>query len=158
MLGLPLKKVLPPEILKEGPRVDWVSVKEAVLPWSRFPGAEVMLGPEMRSTGEVMGIGKTFAEAFAKSQTAAGTPLPRQGAVLMSVRNEDKPLATRVAKELVAMGFSLFATSRTAQTFQEAGIPVTRVNKIEEGRPHVVDFITNRQVQLVINTPKKVVP
>jgi carbamoyl-phosphate synthase large subunit len=153
MLGRPLKQVIPPDVLREGPRMDWVSVKEAVLPWARFPGADVVLGPEMRSTGEVMGIGKTFAEAFAKSQSAAGTPLPQKGAVLISVRNEDKPLATRVAKELVKMGFDVFATSRTAQTFQEANIPVTKVNKIEEGRPNVVDFITNRQVTLVINTP-----
>ena len=153
MIGKSLKQIMPAEILKEGPRVDWVSVKEAVLPWARFPGTEVMLGPEMRSTGEVMGIGKTFAEAFAKSQSAAGTPLPHKGAVLISVRNEDKPLAIKVAKELVEMGFEIFATDKTARTFQEAGLPATRVNKIEEGRPHVVDFITNRQVTLVINTP-----
>jgi carbamoyl-phosphate synthase large subunit len=153
MMGRRLKDIIPASIMKEGARMDWVSVKEAVLPWARFPGVDVMLGPEMRSTGEVMGIGRTFAEAFAKSQSAAGTPLPQQGAVLISVRDEDKPFAKRVAKQLVEMGFQIFATGKTALVFQEAGIPVTRVNKIEEGRPHVVDFITNRQVTLVINTP-----
>ncbi|HAN29274.1 MAG TPA: carbamoyl phosphate synthase large subunit, partial [Haliea salexigens] len=110
------------------------SVKEAVLPFNKFPGVDPILGPEMRSTGEVMGTGDTFAGAFAKAQLGAGEPPPRSGMALMSVRDVDKPGAVRVARELVALGFSLAATSGTAKALEEAGLEVRRVNKVLEGR------------------------
>ena len=128
------------------------SVKEAVLPFNKFPGVDPILGPEMRSTGEVMGTGDTFAGAFAKAQLGAGEPPPRSGMALMSVRDVDKPGAVRVARELVALGFSLAATSGTAKALEEAGLEVRRVNKVLEGRPHIVDMIKNDEADLIINT------
>jgi carbamoyl-phosphate synthase large subunit len=134
----------------------YFSVKEAVFPFVKFPGVDTILGPEMKSTGEVMGIGKTFGEAFVKSQIAAGTKLPSPKddvkKVFLTVKNNDKPKAVLIAKELVAMGFELVATKGTAAAIKEAGIEVTVVNKVTEGRPHVVDMIKNKEVALVINT------
>jgi carbamoyl-phosphate synthase large subunit len=132
------------------------SVKEAVFPFVKFPGVDTILGPEMKSTGEVMGVGRTFGEAFVKSQLAAGIRLPvagpKTGKVFISVRNADKPIAVEVARALEELGFGIAATRGTAAAIAAAGIPVTTVNKVTEGRPHVVDMIKNGEVSLVINT------
>jgi carbamoyl-phosphate synthase large subunit len=130
----------------------YYSVKEAVFPFVKFPGVDTILGPEMKSTGEVMGIGDTFAEAFAKSQMGANVVLPTQGNVFVSVRDEDKKLVVNAAKKLYKAGFGLVATAGTATYLEEQGLTVTRVNKVKEGRPHIVDAIKNGDVQLVINT------
>ncbi|MEB0010327.1 carbamoyl-phosphate synthase large subunit [Glaciimonas sp. Gout2] len=130
----------------------YFSVKEAVFPFVKFPGVDTILGPEMKSTGEVMGVGKTFGEAFVKSQLGAGIKLPTSGQVFLSVKASDKPRAVKVAKDLVAMGFSVVATKGTAAAIHAAGIPVKTVNKVVEGRPHVVDMIKNNEITLVINT------
>jgi len=130
----------------------YFSVKEAVFPFVKFPGVDTILGPEMKSTGEVMGVGKTFGEAFVKSQIGAGTRLPTEGRVFMTVKNGDKPRAVEVARELVAMGFELVATRGTAAAIEAAGIKVKTVNKVTEGRPHIVDMIKNNDIALVINT------
>jgi carbamoyl-phosphate synthase large subunit len=129
-----------------------VAVKEAVFPFARFPGVDCILGPEMKSTGEVMGIDVDFASAFAKSQLAAGTVLPSIGTVFVSVRDEDKPQIVKIASELSKMGFQLLATSGTAQALKEAGLKVDRTKKVLEGRPHVVDNMLSGHVDLVINT------
>jgi carbamoyl-phosphate synthase large subunit len=131
---------------------SYFSVKEAVFPFVKFPGVDTILGPEMKSTGEVMGIGKTFGEAFVKSQLGAGIKLPKSGKVFLSVKNSDKPRAVQVARDLVAIGFSVVATKGTAAAISAAGIPVATVNKVVEGRPHVVDMIKNKEIALVINT------
>ncbi|MCC5858145.1 MAG: carbamoyl-phosphate synthase large subunit [Ectothiorhodospiraceae bacterium] len=128
------------------------SVKEAVFPFIKFPGVDPILGPEMKSTGEVMGIGLNFGEAYAKSQLGAGVNLPRSGRVFISVRDADKPAVPAVARGLVEQGFELVATRGTAKVLQEAGIPCTAVNKVREGRPHIVDAIKNDEIQLIINT------
>ncbi len=128
------------------------SVKEAVFPFAKFSGVDTILGPEMKSTGEVMGIGRTFAEAFIKSQLAAGVQLPTSGNVLISVRDSDKQEAVSIAAKLIELGFSLYATRGTAQILQEAGLPVIAVNKVTEGRPHIVDMIKNGEIVLIINT------
>jgi len=128
------------------------NVKESVFPFNKFPGIDPILGPEMKSTGEVMGVGATFAEAFLKAQLAAGETLPRGGVAFLSVREADKPGVVRVARELVAMGFSLVATRGTAAHIEAAGVPVEIVNKVREGRPHIVDMIKNDRIELIINT------
>ena len=130
----------------------YFSVKEAVFPFVKFPGVDTILGPEMKSTGEVMGVGKTFGEAFVKSQLGAGVKLPRSGRVFLSVKGSDKPRAVQVARDLVEIGFSVVATKGTAAAISAAGIAVTTVNKVAEGRPHVVDMIKNHEIALVINT------
>jgi carbamoyl-phosphate synthase large subunit len=134
----------------------YFSVKEAVFPFVKFPGVDTILGPEMKSTGEVMGVGKTFGEAFVKSQIGAGTKLPRPTdnvkTVFLTVKNNDKPRAVEVARQLEAMGFSLVATKGTAAAISAAGIACVAVNKVTEGRPHVVDMIKNNEIALVINT------
>ena len=130
----------------------YCSVKEAVFPFIKFPGVDIILGPEMKSTGEVMGVGETFAEAFVKSQLAAGVKLPSSGKVFVSVRDADKPSTIEVARSLHELGFTLLATRGTAAVCAEAGIAVTVVNKVAEGRPHIVDMIKNGEVKLIINT------
>nr|WP_198984149.1 carbamoyl-phosphate synthase large subunit [Herbaspirillum sp. ASV7] len=130
----------------------YYSVKEAVFPFVKFPGVDTILGPEMKSTGEVMGVGKTFGEAFVKSQMGAGVKLPKSGKVFLSVKNSDKPRAVQVARDLVALGFSIVATKGTAAAINAAGIPVTTVNKVVEGRPHIVDMVKNNEIALVVNT------
>jgi carbamoyl-phosphate synthase large subunit len=127
-------------------------VKEAVFPFIKFPGVDTILGPEMKSTGEVMGVGKTFGEAFVKSQLAASAKLPASGKVFISVRNADKPGLVEVARSLHALGFVLVATRGTAAAISEAGLPVETVNKVIEGRPNIVDLIKNEEIALVINT------
>jgi carbamoyl-phosphate synthase large subunit len=136
------KEVIPP----------YYSVKEAVFPFIKFPGVDVILGPEMKSTGEVMGVGDTFAEAFVKSQLAASVKLPKSGKVFVSVREEDKAGAVEVARSLVQLGFSVVATRGTAATIAAAGVPVLVVNKVQEGRPHIVDMIKNGEISLIVNT------
>ncbi|WAV88828.1 carbamoyl-phosphate synthase large subunit [Oxalobacter aliiformigenes] len=130
----------------------YFSVKEAVFPFVKFPGVDTILGPEMKSTGEVMGVGKSFGEAFVKSQMAAGVNLPRSGKVFLSVKDSDKPRAVKVAKDLVKLGFTIMATRGTANTIREAGIEVETVNKVAEGRPHIGDVIKNHEIVMVINT------
>jgi len=130
-----------------------VSVKEAVFPFARFPGVDVLLGPEMKSTGEVMGIDETFGLAYAKSQIAAGQQLPVSGGVFLSVRDEDKPGAVDLARLLAGMGFGLFATRSTAEAIERQGLAVTKVAKISQGRPHIVDRMINQEIDLVVNTP-----
>jgi carbamoyl-phosphate synthase large subunit len=130
----------------------YFSVKEAVFPFIKFPGVDTILGPEMKSTGEVMGVGDSFAEAFLKSQLAAGVRLPTVGNVFVSVKNPDKPKVMDVARTLVGLGFTLVATKGTAAALAEAGLPVKAVNKVAEGRPHVVDMLVNGEIALVVNT------
>ncbi|WP_027707246.1 carbamoyl-phosphate synthase large subunit [Zooshikella ganghwensis] len=125
-------------------------VKESVFPFNKFPGVDPILGPEMKSTGEVMGVGDSFAEAFAKGHAA--TNLPNSGKVIISVRDEDKPRAVNVGKLLISLGFELYATEGTANALEVAGVPVTKVNKVSEGRPHLVDMIKNDEISLMINT------
>jgi len=136
------KEVVPP----------YFSVKEAVFPFVKFPGVDTILGPEMKSTGEVMGVGMSFGEAFVKSQLAASVRLPESGTVFISVKNQDKPRAVEVARGLHALGFKLVATRGTAAEIEAAGIPVQVVNKVTEGRPHIVDMVKNGEISLVINT------
>ncbi|MEJ5154391.1 carbamoyl-phosphate synthase large subunit [Gluconobacter wancherniae] len=131
-----------------------VAVKEAVFPFNRFANVDTILGPEMRSTGEVMGLDSSFERAFAKSQLAAGVKLPLSGTVFLSVRESDKPHIQTLARKLVGMGFTILATGGTASRLEEAGIAVTRVNKVLEGRPNCVDAIRSGEVQMVINTAK----
>jgi carbamoyl-phosphate synthase large subunit len=145
-LGLPRER----EGLGHG---DHVSVKEAVLPFDRFEGSDALLGPEMRSTGEVMGIARDFPTAFAKAQAAAGVPLPRSGTVFITVTDSDKPGAFAIAQSLHDNGFRIVATRGTAETIARMGVPVERLNKIGEGSPHVVDWIERGDVDLVVNTP-----
>ncbi len=136
------KEVIPP----------YYSVKEAVFPFVKFPGVDTLLGPEMKSTGEVMGVGRTFGEAFVKSQIAASTKLPAAGRALITVKSADKLKAVEVARLLHELGFTLFATRGTATAIGDAGIPVTPVNKVSEGRPHIVDMIKNNEIVLIVNT------
>ncbi|MEL3890820.1 carbamoyl-phosphate synthase large subunit [Ferrovibrio sp. MS7] len=133
-------------------RHDHIAVKEAVFPFARFPGVDIILGPEMKSTGEVMGIDRDFGMAFAKAQLAAGTILPREGSVFISVRDGDKPALVEAARSLVAMGLQVVATAGTARFFEGHGIPVKVVKKVMEGRPHIVDSMKNGEIQLVFNT------
>jgi carbamoyl-phosphate synthase large subunit len=135
------KEVIPP----------YFSVKEAVFPFRKFPGVDPILGPEMKSTGEVMGVGATFGEAFLKSQYGASTKLPKKGNVFISVRNHEHPDVIQIGRSLHELGFRLFATKGTAASIQSAGVPVTRVNKVAEGRPHIVDMIKNQDIQLIVN-------
>jgi carbamoyl-phosphate synthase large subunit len=160
-IGLPLAKVaarlmlgerLADQDLPEAP-VGHVSVKEAVLPFARFAGADSVLGPEMKSTGEVMGIAADFPTAFGKAQAAAGVSLPSEGSVFITVTDTDKPAATQIAARFHDLGFEVIATGGTAQAISAMGVPVTRINKLGEGSPHVVDLIRERRCDLVINTP-----
>ena len=130
----------------------YFSVKEAVFPFVKFPGVDTILGPEMKSTGEVMGVGKSFGEAFVKSQLGAGTRLPRSGRAFISVKQSDKPRAVEVARSLAAMGFELLATKGTAAAIKAVGLECRAVNKVAEGRPNIVDMIKNEEVALVINS------
>jgi carbamoyl-phosphate synthase large subunit len=135
------------------PRLDGFFVKEVVLPFNKFPGAFIRLGPEMRSTGEVMGHASTFGHAFAKAEMAAGGTLPARGAVLITVNDFDKGAITKIARDLHQLGFRILATRGTAEWLNKLNIPAQVVNKVSEGSPHVVDLITRDQVDLVISTP-----
>jgi carbamoyl-phosphate synthase large subunit len=133
-----------------------IAVKEAVFPFARFPGVDPVLGPEMKSTGEVMGIDSDFATAFAKAQLGAGSVLPQAGNVFVSVKDSDKPLIVPAMRDLLAMGFTVFATEGTARVLEAAGLPVTQVNKVAEGRPHIVDRIKDGDIALIFNTTEGV--
>jgi carbamoyl-phosphate synthase large subunit len=130
----------------------YYSVKEAVFPFAKFPEADPILGPEMKSTGEVMGTGRTFGEAYAKAQSASGVTLPRAGVAFISVRDRDKAPAVTLAKKLIERGFEVIATEGTARALNEAGVSCRRINKVREGRPHIVDMIKNDEVDLIVNT------
>ena len=132
---------------------EYFSVKVPVFPFNRFPGVDILLSPEMRSTGEVMGIDKDLGVAFEKAYLAAGLKLPKAGRVFVSVKNTDKRSIVAEARELASMGYTLVATDGTWRTLKTAGIEVERVNKVHEGRPHVVDQIKNRDIDLILNTP-----
>jgi carbamoyl-phosphate synthase large subunit len=129
-----------------------VAVKEAVFPFARFPGVDLILGPEMKSTGEVMGLDTDFGRAFAKSQLGSGTNLPFEGQVFVSVRDQDKRTLVEPCQQLVEMGFTLVATNGTARVLAAEGLPVAQVNKVSDGRPHIVDLMLSGEVQLVFNT------
>jgi carbamoyl-phosphate synthase large subunit len=141
-IGTPIREIVPP----------YFSVKESVFPFVKFPGVDTILGPEMKSTGEVMGVGRSFGEAFVKSQMAAGVRLPKGGRAFISVRDGDKRQAAEIAKDLVAMGFTLLATRGTALAIRERGVEVVPVNKVAEGRPHIVDMIKNGDIAFIVNT------
>ena len=134
------------------PRMNHMAVKEAVFPFARFPGVDIILGPEMKSTGEVMGLDPDFGMAFAKSQLGAGVTLPATGRAFISVKNRDKPAATEIARKLSALGFAITATGGTCDHLIEAGLDVARINKVRQGRPHCVDALISGDIQLVINT------
>jgi carbamoyl-phosphate synthase large subunit len=159
--GVPLAKVaarimagrsLAQQGLTEDLVVKRTFMKESVFPFSKFPGVDTILGPEMKSTGEVMGVGKSFGEAFVKSQIAAGVRFPKGGRAFISVRDGDKRGAAEVARDLAELGFTVIATRGTANVIQQQGIPVTTVNKVAEGRPHVVDMIKNGEISFIVNT------
>jgi carbamoyl-phosphate synthase large subunit len=160
-IGIPLAKIaakvmVGESLAKQGyvnqRKPEYFSVKEAVFPFIKFPGADPILGPEMKSTGEVMGVGRSFGEAYAKAQLASGVVLPRQGAALLSVRDRDKDGAVELARILEARGFDLVATHGTAQHLADAGVSCRRANKVREGRPHIVDMIKNGEIDLIVNT------
>ncbi|MBS49617.1 carbamoyl-phosphate synthase large subunit [Sphingobium lactosutens] len=160
-IGTPIAKiasrVMAGEKLKDLPTIDrnaidHIAVKEAVFPFARFPGVDPVLSPEMKSTGEVMGIDRDFATAFAKAQLGAGTVLPTGGTVFVSVKDSDKPVILPAVQKMAAMGFTIIATGGTASYLEGQGIAVERVNKVAEGRPHIVDRITDGDVQLIFNT------
>ncbi len=160
-IGLPLAKIaakvmVGESLSKQGfvnQRVpEYFSVKEAVFPFIKFPGSDPILGPEMKSTGEVMGVGRTFGEAYAKAQLASGVILPRQGTALISVRDRDKAGAVELAKLLTEMGFDIVATHGTAESLAREGISCRRANKVREGRPHLVDMIKNGEIDFIVNT------
>jgi len=131
---------------------SYYSVKEAVFPFIKFPGVDTMLGPEMKSTGEVMGVGRSFGEAFSKSQLAAGAAIPHGGRVFISVRDADQGRVVEVARYFAHNGFEILATRGTAAAIAAAGVPVKPVNKVSQGRPHVVDMIMNDEIDMIINT------
>ncbi len=143
-------------ILQQGFVTEYVppyfAVKKAIFPFAKFPGADPILGPEMRSTGEVMGIGDSFGQAFSKSQLSSGQILPYEGRAFISVRDADKERAVKVAKQLITQGFSIVATRGTANTLMMEGVPCTIVNKVNEGRPHILDMIKNNEIQFIVNT------
>jgi carbamoyl-phosphate synthase large subunit len=131
----------------------YFSVKEAVFPFIKFPGADTILGPEMKSTGEVMGVSDNFGQAYAKAQMSASVYLPRSGTAFISVNQHDKKNVIRIADRLHQLGFRLIATRGTATALEESGIPVESVYKVNEGRPHIVDMIKSGKVDLILNTP-----
>src|ERR1700676_4184432 len=160
MTGRKLREFLP-EFIERRADLDTGShfyVKSPVFPWNKFPGVDTVLGPEMKSTGEVMGVADNFGEAFAKAQLAAGQKLPTQGAIFISVTDHDKRHVAQVARKFVDMGFKLVATAGTADVIETAGMNVERVYKVKEGRPNVVDFIKGQRIQLIINTPTGLEP
>src|SRR5450432_2600229 len=160
MTGRKLREFLP-EYIDRAADLDTGNsfyVKSPVFPWNKFPGVDTVLGPEMKSTGEVMGVGENFGEAFAKAQTAAGQKLPTQGTVFISVTDHDKRHVVEVARRFADMGFKLVATAGTADVLEAAGMTVEQVYKVKEGRPNVVDFIKGERIQLIVNTPTGLEP
>jgi len=166
-IGVPLAKLAAKALVGVGLREQgfteevvppYLAVKESVFPFARFAGVDILLGPEMRSTGEVMGIDEDFGRAFVKSQLAAGQNLPREGTVFVSVRNKEKRVAVLLAKRLEELGFQLVATQGTAKALQRSGVHATAIKKIHEGRPNILDLVKNGDVQLIINTPSGRLP
>jgi carbamoyl-phosphate synthase large subunit len=156
MTGRTLRELLPQQV-ESGADLETGShyfVKSPVFPWGKFPGVDTVLGPEMKSTGEVMGVADNFGEAFAKAQMAAGQMLPQTGTVFFSVNDHDKEGAVSLARAFVEMGFHLAATHGTAEVLEAAGLQPERVYKVKEGRPNVVDLIKGDRIQLIINTPR----
>jgi carbamoyl-phosphate synthase large subunit len=139
--------------LRADGHVHGVAVKESVFPFDKLPGVDTLLGPEMRSTGEVMGIADSFGLAMAKAQIAAGNPLPLSGRVVVTVHDEDKPTATPIVRRFHEMGFEIWATGNTARYMRARGIPAKPVLKVHEGRPHIVDYMISGEIDLLINTP-----
>src|SRR5277367_3961100 len=160
MTGRKLREFLPENIRNRADldTGNYYYVKSPVFPWNKFPGVDTVLGPEMKSTGEVMGVAETFGEAFAKAQIAAGQKLPMKGTIFMSVNDHDKDGAVSLARQFIDMGFKLVATAGTADIIENAGMAVERVYKVKEGRPNVVDLIKGGGVQLIINTPTGLEP
>jgi carbamoyl-phosphate synthase large subunit len=140
------------DLPKLGRALSWVAVKEAVFPFARFPGIDPVLSPEMKSTGEVMGIASDFATAFLKSQQGAGLDLPTRGTLFVSVKDSDKPIVVPAVEGLLALGFDVIATGGTAVYLRERGLAVAEVNKVAQGRPHIVDRIKDGEVDIVFNT------
>ncbi len=163
-IGIPLAKIASKIMVGEKlsnfnltePKTSHIAVKEAVFPFARFPGTDVILGPEMKSTGEVMGIGSTFGEAFAKSQLGANVNLPKKGEVFISVKDDDKQKIIPIAKKLVDLGFTICATSGSAETLNNNKIKAKYIKKVVEGRPNIVDAMLSNDIQLVINTSEGV--
>jgi carbamoyl-phosphate synthase large subunit len=145
-------KTLAEQKVSKANKADYYSVKESVFPFIKFPGVDSLLGPEMKSTGEVMGVGRTFGEAFAKGQLAAGDVIPKSGLVFISVRNEDKDAAVFAARELLELGFTICATHGTAKAMRDVGLECQGVNKVREGQPHIVDMLKNDQIDMIVNT------
>jgi carbamoyl-phosphate synthase large subunit len=160
MTGRKLREFLPENVAKRKDLDTGSSfyVKSPVFAWNKFPGVDTVLGPEMKSTGEVMGVGDSFGEAFAKAQLGAGQKLPTQGTIFISVTDHDKQLVAPIARKFVDMGFKLVATAGTADVLERAGMSVERVYKVKEGRPNVVDLIKGERIQLIINTPTGLEP
>ena len=156
MTGRKLQELLP-EVLNSGKDLETGEhffVKSPVFPWNKFPGVDTVLGPEMKSTGEVMGVARTFGEAFAKAQLSAGQILPQKGNVFFSVNDHDKPVLVDLARTYLDLGFHIVATQGTADVLERSGLIVERVYKVKEGRPNVVDLIKGGRIQLIINTPR----
>ena len=159
-IGLPVSKIatriMAGETLKsfnlKYKKLDHIAVKEAVFPFARFPGVDTILGPEMKSTGEAMGLDRDFGTAFAKAQIASGNNLPLSGSVFISVKDDDKPQAVDIAKRLSKLGYKIVATHGTAEMIRKAGVEAIGVNKVREGRPHIVDMLKNKEINLVLNT------
>jgi len=156
MTGRKLRELLPVQLASRNDLDTGTHfyVKSPVFPWSKFAGADMVLGPEMRSTGEVMGVAATFGEAFAKAQLSAGQILPTGGTVFFSANDPDKPAAVELARRYVHLGFRIVATEGTANVLEKSGITVERVFKVKEGRPNIVDLIKGDRIQLIINTPR----
>ena len=160
VIGLPVAKIAARVMAGESlasfklknKKLAHVVVKEAVFPFNRFPGVDVLLGPEMRSTGEVMGLDATFDMAYAKAQLGAGMRIPHTGTVFVSVKDQDKPKILPAIRNLVSLGFKIVATGGTQRYFVEKHVPSTKINKVREGRPNVVDALKNGEIQLVLNT------
>ena len=158
MTGRKLRELLP-EQLASGKDLEtgtFYYVKSPVFPWSKFAGVDTVLGPEMKSTGEVMGVAATFGEAFAKAQLSAGVLLPTKGTIFFTVNDHDKPAAVELARRYVELGFQIVATEGTANVFEAAGLVVERVFKVKEGRPNIVDLIKGDRIQMIMNTPRGV--
>jgi carbamoyl-phosphate synthase large subunit len=156
MTGRKLREFLPEYVERHADldTGDCFFVKSPVFPWAKFPGVDTVLGPEMKSTGEVMGVGASFGEAFAKAQLSAGQTLPTGGTVFISIADRDKHDLAEVGRRFMELGFNIVATHGTANVLEKAGLAVERVYKVKEGRPNVVDLIKGDRIQLVVNTPQ----
>jgi carbamoyl-phosphate synthase large subunit len=161
-IGVPLPKIasllmvgktLPELGMTEEVTPTYYSIKESVFPFNKFPGVDIILGPEMKSTGEVMGIDEDFALAFAKSQLASNSPLPKSGTIFLSVADRDKEEIVDIGKSFAKLGYDLVATSGTLKVLKTAGVSCREINKISQGRPNLLDLLENGQVALIINTP-----